>query len=472
MLNKKFLWFLSIVLIGSVGMRFNISILAWVMFVPLLLLARETHSKKSWFLLLFLLQIAYFLQIVKIITDPIPILMALMFSLPMALGSWVLLLVFEKSRRYVGDVWGVFLFASLMSVSEWLSFDSPLATWGAMLYTQLDDRAFLQFASLFGITFGSFFIYLSSAFVTVLVANKEKTPFIKHIAISSLIFLLFYGYGVWRIENGINTSKQVLLAGVVSQMHLTSKGIPSKEVVEKNTNTLLKKTLTAIKRGAKIIAWNEGATVIFKEDEESFKRQLQDISLQNDVELFIAYIVPLDGIKKFENKYLFLSKGKIFDEYFKFHPVMGEGSIKGEKFAKVIDVGYTKLSGAICYDFDFPILGRNLATKGTDIAIVPSSDWRGINTIHGLQAMVRAIEGGYALLRPVRGATSYAFDAYGNVRGSMSYYENNDKIMLASLPTKRVWTLYTLVGDIFPMGLLFFLGVVCVVGFRVGCRNM
>ena len=35
--------------------------------------------------------------------------------------------------------------------------------------------------------------------------------------------------------------------------------------------------------------------------------------------------------------------------------------------------------------------------------------------------MVRAIEGGYALLRPVRGATTYAFDAYGNIRASMSY---------------------------------------------------
>jgi apolipoprotein N-acyltransferase len=74
--------------------------------------------------------------------------------------------------------------------------------------------------------------------------------------------------------------------------------------------------------------------------------------------------------------------------------------------------------------------------------------------------MVRAIEGGYSLLRPVRGATSFAFDAYGNIRASMSYFEENDRIMMASLPTGRVWTLYSVVGDIFPLLLLLLVGMV------------
>jgi len=76
--------------------------------------------------------------------------------------------------------------------------------------------------------------------------------------------------------------------------------------------------------------------------------------------------------------------------------------------------------------------------------------------------MVRAIEGGYSLLRPARGSTSFAFDAYGNTRASMAYFENNDHIMMASLPTKRVWTLYRVVSDIFPMLLLLFLGFIVI----------
>ena len=441
-------------------MRFNVSFLAWIMFVPLLLLARDSEGKKAWFILLGIMQLSYFLQIAKIITDPMPMIMALMFSIPMALGAWVFLWIFEKVRRKIGDMWGIFFFASLMSVSEWLSFDSALGTWGSMTYTQLDNLAFLQLSSLFGITFGSFFIYLSSAFIVVFIVNEQRAKFIKSAIISSLIFTLFYSYGVWRVESGTQKGEHVLVAGIASNMQITPKGIPDKKYLEEGTKTLFDKTKIAIKRGAKLIAWNEGATIIMKEDELKFVEQIKALSLKHDVDLFIAYIVPIDGIKKFENKYLFITKGEVVDEYFKFHPVPSEPAIKGDKYAKAIDVGYAKVSGAICYDFDFPLLGQELSHKKVDIAVVPSSDWRGIDPIHGLQAMVRAIEGGYSLLRPVRGATSFAFDAYGNIRASMSYFENNDRILMASLPTKRVWTLYSVVGDIFPMMLLLFLGFI------------
>lgn len=458
MLNRKILWILSITFIALVGMRFNISVLAWVMFVPLLLLIRGIENKKSWFSILLLIQIAYFLQISKIITDPMPAVMALLFSAPMALGTWIVLWIFEKVRRRLGDSISIFFFASLMSVLEWLTFyTTELGSWGSMTYTQLDDLAFLQLSSLFGITFGSFFIYLSSAFIAVFIANKDRTQFIKPAIITSVIFLLFYSYGVIRVENGLNKGDHVLVAGISSNMQITPQGIPDKKYLENGTNILIEKTKIAIHRGAKLIAWNEGATIIFKEDETKFIKQIQMISSLNNVDLFIAYIVPIDGIKKFENKYLFISQGKILDEYFKYHPVPGEPAIKGTKFAKMGALEYANVSGAICYDFDFPVLGRELSKKGTDIAVVPSSDWKGIDPIHGQMAMVRAIEGGYSLLRPVRGATSFAFDAYGNIRASMSYYEDNDRIMIASLPTKKIWTLYGVVGDIFPFFLILFI---------------
>jgi len=458
MLNRKILWILSITFIALVGMRFNISVLAWVMFVPLLLLVRETESKKSWFLIFSLIQFAYFLQLSKIITDPMPAVMALLFSVPMALGAWIVLWIFEKVRRGIGDNIGIFFFASLMSILEWLMYSTTeFGSWGSMTYTQLDDLVFLQLSSLFGITFGSFFIYLSSAFIAVFIANKERTLFIKPAIITSVIFLLFYSYGVIRVENGLSKGEHVLVAGISSNMQITPQGIPDKKYLQDGTDILIEKTKLAIDRGAKLIAWNEGATIIFKEDEGNFIKQVQMISSLNNVDLFIAYIVPIDGIKKFENKYLFISQGKILDAYFKYHPVPGEPAVKGTKFAKVGALEYANVSGAICYDFDFPVLGRELAKKDIDIAVVPSSDWKGIDPIHGQMAMVRAIEGGYSLLRPVRGATSYAFDAYGNIRASMSYFEENDRIMMASLPTKKIWTLYGAVGDIFPFFLILFM---------------
>ena len=63
---------------------------------------------------------------------------------------------------------------------------------------------------------------------------------------------------------------------------------------------------------------------------------------------------------------------------------------------------------------------------------------------------MRAIEGGFASLRPTRWASSAAFDAVGRVRGWMSVTEDNDRVLLAELPAARRPTIYARVGDV-PM---------------------
>ena len=55
--------------------------------------------------------------------------------------------------------------------------------------------------------------------------------------------------------------------------------------------------------------------------------------------------------------------------------------------------------------------------------------------------------GGFSVLRPVRAATSAAFDAYGRTRATMSGYESNDRIMLATLPSVAITTTYAALGD-------------------------
>ena len=455
-MKNKMLWILSILFIAMVGLRFNVSIAAWVMFVPLLILVRDVRGFKGWALIALLLQGAFFLQILKIITDPVPVVMAILFSVPMALSAWVVVWLYEKGRRGIGDLLGVFLFASLMSLLEWLTFyATELGSWGAMAYTQVDNLAFLQMTSLFGITFPSFFIYLSSAFIALFIVTGNRESLLKPASVSLVIYALFYTYGVIRIDNAA-PGEHVIVTAIASDMQLTPEGIPDDAYLREGTQKLIESTYTAIERGARLIAWNEGATVIKKDEETDFIGQVKGISLNNNVDLVIAYIVPIDGIKLFENKYLLISRGEVLDEYFKYHPVPGEGSVKGKEIADAVDLGYAKVSGAICYDFDFPALGRILSQKGTDIAVVPSSDWRGIDPIHGQMAMVRAIEGGYSLLRPVRGATSFAVDPYGRIQASMSYFGENDRIMMASIPTQRVQTLYSRVGDVFPMLLIFF----------------
>ena len=461
MQNRKLLSFLTVLFIALTGMRYNVAFLAWVMFVPPLLLVRQTDGLKGWLWVGLLLQVGFLLQVAKIITDPIPLIFAPMFSVPVALGMWLVIWIFEKVRRRISELAGVFFFAALMSVSEWVTYTtSQMGSWGAMVYAQVDNPALLQSVSLLGITLPAFFIYLSSAFVALFVAYK-KLIHLKPAVISLVLFGLLYGYGVWRVHQ-VAKGKHLLVAAISSTMQIGSEGLPKQKYLTQNTNTLLSKTRQAIRHGARLVAWNEGAAVIMPKQEPDFVQKLKTISHENNVTVIAAYIVPIDGLKKFENKYLFVHEGEVYDKYFKRHPVPGEGAIKGEKIAKAINIGNLKVSGAICYDFDFPTLGLQLAREGIDLAVVPSSDWQGIDPIHAQMATLRAIEGGYALLRPVRGATSIAVDSYGRVRASMSYFEDNTHIMMASLPTQRVETLYAKAGDIFVYLLMLLLGGVLV----------
>ena len=67
-------------------------------------------------------------------------------------------------------------------------------------------------------------------------------------------------------------------------------------------------------------------------------------------------------------------------------------------------------------------------------------------------ARVRAIEGGFTVLRPVRGAASGAFDAYGRTRAALPFFEENTRVFVTAVPTERVPTLYARIGDAPALG--------------------
>jgi apolipoprotein N-acyltransferase len=205
----------------------------------------------------------------------------------------------------------------------------------------------------------------------------------------------------------------------------------------------------AASRGARVVVWNEAATVVPAAEESLFVRRGAELARRRGIDLVLAYIVPATDVPyRMENKYVWLSEnGDVLESYFKHHPVPGEGSLKGAAPLRVLARPYGKLAGAICYDYDFPEMSLAHARLGAGLVVVPASDWRGIDPYHTQMARIRAIEGGFSVLRPVRWATSGAFDAYGRSRATLSHFEDNDRVILATLPVLRVPTFYSRIGD-------------------------
>ena len=123
-------------------------------------------------------------------------------------------------------------------------------------------------------------------------------------------------------------------------------------------------------------------------------------------------------------------------------------SIAGDGVIPVLKTPFTNLATSICYDADFPDLMKQAGIKDVDILLLPSGDWKEIAPYHAQMAIVRGIENGFSLVRPVSGATSVVTDPYGRVRGIKNFDDEGPKVLVAYVPVKRVKTFYPIIGDI------------------------
>jgi apolipoprotein N-acyltransferase len=94
--------------------------------------------------------------------------------------------------------------------------------------------------------------------------------------------------------------------------------------------------------------------------------------------------------------------------------------------------------------------------------LISSNDWRQIDPWHTQDITFRAIESGFSLVRQTSNGLAIAVDYEGSVLASSDYFSTGDQVMMASVPTQRTQTIYTLVGDLFAQlcitGLLILMG--------------
>ena len=427
-----------------VGNRYNVAPLGWVAAVPWLVYLRQRAGWRDRVLLLVALQVAHFLALFKIVTEPLTVSFAVMFSIPVALSVFALYEVFESMRRRVGDGWGIVLFPALIVLNEWLgSYVSPMGSWGSLAYSQIDNLQFLQLASVFGLTGVSALLAASSAVAAVLMANEERRRFVPAVVAVTVLSVAAHGYGAVRIAGDI-PGELVAVAGVVSEaLEFRTDDAPEQDA-------LFAASLAAVERGAELVVWNEAATIVSGGAEAAFLERGQQFAREHGVDLVMAFGVTQEDSNLFANQYTWLTPQGALETYLKHHPVPGEPSIAGDAPLVVHDRPYGRAAGAICYDYDFPALGRTHGRLGAGLVVVPSSDWKGIDPYHTKMASVRGIESGFSVVRPARAAMSGAFDAFGRPRATMDYYEG-DRMFIARVPTLRIETIYSRIGDVVPL---------------------
>ncbi|AKA09181.1 hypothetical protein SAZ_39795 [Streptomyces noursei ZPM] len=232
---------------------------------------------------------------------------------------------------------------------------------------------------------------------------------------------------------------------------------------------LLAATRREAAAGAKIVVWPEQGVRVLAADEPATIAAARTQARRSRVYLEIGLGVhtarpPAYG----RNETLLIDPaGTVRWTYQKAHPIPGsETFVPGDGRVPTVATPYGRLANVICYDADFPGMMRVPA----DIMLVPSHDWAEYGGAHTRKAALRAVEAGYALVRPDAEGVTAAFDDQGRVLASTDYFTTDRQATVAYVPVHGTTTVYDRIGDGFAWLCLAGVGALLVAGAAAGRR--
>jgi apolipoprotein N-acyltransferase len=397
---------------------------------------------------------------------------ALVYFLPLA--------VHRALAPRVAGFWSTLVFPlALVSIEfvfqRWIS---PYGTWASFAYTQTDYLPLLQLASLTGVA-GIAFLGAWLGSVAAWTLRPEQATRARWTAVSIYAFVLLavLAYGQIRLARPEAEAELVRTAGIVPSADLMGEleavlapvrrgeqiSLASLDTIAgiaaRLNDDLFARSRREARTGARLVAWSETAGRVLKSDEPALLERASRLAAQEGVNLVLAYGVwAPDTQPPFENKTVAVdASGRVAWHYNKTHPIIGaESSLmgSGDGIIPALDTPFGRIGSVICHDLDFPALLRQANRSGIGLIVAPSADWREITPLHADMAILRAIEGGYWLLRPTSGGRSIATDTRGRTLARVDFAED---AMVAYLAASPVSTVYGIVGDTFAW--------LCVAGF-------
>ncbi len=461
----------GLVLLALSQLRWGVGALAWVAPAPLLAALRLRSDGRFFGFFAGGTLLAWSLASLKLVTAPMPAVLALVYGLVLALVHLPAFLVWRRLVRVGRDGLAIVGFAATASLLEWAQAElSPFGSWGSAPTTQVGRLPVLQLLAVVGAPGLAFVIHAAGAAVEAMGAGRLPRRWAAASAVAAVAALV---WGTVRAERPIE-GPEVRAAAIRTDATFAGLPLPTDEERRVVDDVLFERTTEAAAAGATLVVWPEAATVVPPADEPGFRARVSAAAAALGIELVSAYIVPLSlEPLRYENKLYWVDpSGDERLTYHKHHPVPGEPATPGAAPGPTLLPAFGTASAAICYDYDFPAVGRAHARGGAGLVAVPSSDWRGIDPVHTEMAAMRAIEGGFSIVRSTRFGLSAGIDAHGRLRGIQSTNESTAPFLLVSLPTEAVPTLYARIGNGVLLPLVALLSWAGVVAFRRAPRRV
>jgi apolipoprotein N-acyltransferase len=454
----SYLWLaLSFVFMIFSDGRWAFALAPWLALPLLLRFVRYQKPVAGYFITVAVMTISSSIAWYGILPLPVHILMSLISGLFAALPY----LADRIMARRVSGFLSTLIFPAAVTVMQFVSsFRPDLGTYGSLAYTQYGNLPLMQFASITGIWGIVFLISWFASTINYCWENGFAFERFKKAAVTYLCVLLaVFIYGGARLLLIKPAASSVRVAAVTTpsdiKARLTGYGLYGKSPfnLQESLALLESQTVKAAREGAKIIAWQEYGDLISNANIDVFLKQGQKIAADKKIYLLIDVgILDINKKEKGENATILIDPmGEIKWKYFKSYLVPAIEAPyfkKGDFKVPALDTPYGKIASVICFEYDHHRYIRS-AGRGIGLFLVPALDFKELTPVHSRMALFRGIEHGFSVLKPTGEGLSIAADYCGRIIAERNYFTSKDRIMLADMSLKPVFTIYSVIGDVF-----------------------
>ena len=474
--------------------KVDLSLLAWIAFVPLLY-AIAGESPRKTFAYAWLQGFACYVASVYWIAETLHNFTSLRVDLaivPMLLLAGVMALFTAISffvATYTSEHLKLPIVVTLpiaWTAIEWVRTYFPIGfPWNLLGYTAYQNLALIQFAEFTGVYGVSALIVFANAVVYIVAfhAVPRRTQAFSLGTLTGLMAAAFL-FGSLRMRNVAARPARGSIKVAMVQGNIPQSLKWDPKFLDSSFNIYLEESTNAAKRGADLIVWPEAAAAFFFQAEDKYpaafagdalyRQRLLSLAIQTgDPILFGAPALGFEhGRVGFYNRaYLVSGKGEVeawydkmqlvpFGEYVPLRSVFGYfvnrvvsglGDMFPGRTQTIFTVDGAKLGTLICYESIFPNLARSAVKDGANILVNITNDaWYGESSApHQLLAMaaMRAVETKVPLVRVGNTGISAVIEPTGSITARTPLFTRGTET--ETVAWRPELTFYARFGDLF-----------------------
>ena len=374
----------------------------------------------------------------------------------------------------LGDKTRTLVFPLALVTIDWLATLRPEGnSSGFAVYSQYDSLSFLQILSVTGMWGVIFLIGWGASTANAVWERGFDWPPARGAAISFVVVLVAVVLlGSIRLNFALPSAPTVVAATVTIDRAVYQRALrpPFNWVtfyrstddqraavrphLAATVDQMLERSDAALRAGAKIVGWQEGSALVLEEDRQQALDRASDLARRYGAIMQVGLGVFTRAPTRlyFLNQSILIDNaGRIRATYNKTYPVVpGEAyvEIAGPGKLPIVETPYGRIATAICNDFHFPALIRQAGHGDADIMMAPYNDIIPWQQQDAVVATFRAIENGYSMVKATGNGLSMITDYQGHMLGQQRYGDGGG-VMLATIPTRGVVTIYSRIGDSF-----------------------